>query len=181
MADKISRDDQASRDEAPKRGTLNHLRLTVSDIPRAEAFYDPILHLMGFQLVEKSDERLAWAMMTAAGNLQWTVVSLAHDSGARRAHDRYSPGLHHVAWNAQTRQDVDDMHALLVARGVEVLDAPVDYDYWCTGYYAVFFKDPDGLTRISQTHLGGVSSGADEPGCGSICVALRQSGPGLIV
>ena len=35
--------------------------------------------------------------------------------------------------------------------------------------------------RISQTHLGGVSSGADEPGCGSICVALRQSGPGLIV
>ena len=38
-----------------------------------------------------------------------------------------------------------------------------------------------GLTRISQTHLGGVSSGADEPGCGSICVALRQSGPGLIV
>ena len=37
------------------------------------------------------------------------------------------------------------------------------------------------LTRISQTHLGGVSSGADEPGCGSICVALRQSGPGLIV
>ena len=43
-------------------------------------------------------------------------------------------------------------------------------------------KSPlDGLARISQTHLGGVSSGADEPGCGSICVALRQSGPGLIV
>ena len=39
----------------------------------------------------------------------------------------------------------------------------------------------EGLARISQTHLGGVSSGADEPGCGSICVALRQSGPGLIV
>ena len=37
------------------------------------------------------------------------------------------------------------------------------------------------LARVSQTHLGGVSSGADEPGCGSICVALRQSGPGLIV
>ncbi len=24
------------------------------------------------------------------------------------AHDRYSPGLHHVAWSAQSRQDVDD-------------------------------------------------------------------------
>ena len=42
-------------------------------------------------------------------------------------------------------------------------------------------KDYRHLARISQTHLGGVSSGADEPGCGSICVALRQSGPGLIV
>ena len=37
------------------------------------------------------------------------------------------------------------------------------------------------LARISHTHLGGVSSGGDEPGCGSICVALRQSGLGLIV
>ena len=44
---------------------------------------------------------------------------------------------------------------------------------------AIFYFLP--LARISQTHLGGVSSGADEPGCGSICVALRQSGPGLIV
>ena len=44
------------------------------------------------------------------------------------------------------------------------------------GYFVVSL-----LARISQTHLGGVSSGADEPGCGSICVALRQSGPGLIV
>ena len=39
----------------------------------------------------------------------------------------------------------------------------------------------NGLARISHTHLGGVSSGGDEPGCGSICVALRQSGLGLIV
>ena len=48
-------------------------------------------------------------------------------------------------------------------------------------HYTQVFQRSGWLARISQTHLGGVSSGADEPGCGSICVALRQSGPGLIV
>ena len=34
-------------------GTLNHIRLTVTDIPRAEAFYDPLLGFMGYRLVEQ--------------------------------------------------------------------------------------------------------------------------------
>lgn len=152
MVDEIFPGARTSRDDAPKRGTLNHLRLTVSDIPRAEAFYDPILRLMGFRLAEKSDDRIAWGMMTAAGDLQWTVVSLAHRPTGDSPHDRYSPGFHHVAWNAQSRQEVNDMHALLVERAVEVLDAPADYDYWCTGYYAVFFKDPDGL-KLEYVHI----------------------------
>ena len=60
-------------------------------------------------------------------------------------HDRYSPGLHHVAWHAQSRADVDRLHALLVEIGATVLDAPADYPQYGDGYYAVFFADPDGL------------------------------------
>jgi glyoxylase I family protein len=45
-----------------KTGSMNHLRLTVGDIPRAEAFYDPLLRFMGYELVEKDEERLAWKM-----------------------------------------------------------------------------------------------------------------------
>jgi glyoxylase I family protein len=152
MVDPIFPGAPTAVDTAPKRGTLNHLRLTVSDIPRAEAFYAPILDHMGFTLAERSDTRIAWGMLTAAGDLQWTVVGLAQDRDGRPPHDRYAPGFHHVAWNAQSRQDVDDMHALLVDRGAEVLDPPAAYDYWCTGYYAVFFADPDGL-KLEYVHI----------------------------
>ncbi|SEO53738.1 Glyoxalase/Bleomycin resistance protein/Dioxygenase superfamily protein [Rhodospirillales bacterium URHD0017] len=62
-----------------------------------------------------------------------------------RAHDRYSCGLHHLAWVAQSRADVDRLHERLVAIGVTVLDAPADYPQYRDGCYALFFADPDGL------------------------------------
>jgi glyoxylase I family protein len=72
-------------------------------------------------------------------------VMKAEGAGRGRAHDRYSPGLHHVAWRAASREDVDWLHALLVAIGATVLDPPADYPAYGHGYYAVFFADPDGL------------------------------------
>jgi glyoxylase I family protein len=157
MTDPIYPGARSAVDTAPKRGTLNHLRLTVSDIPRAEAFYNPILRHMGFTLVERSDRRIAWGMLTAAGDLQWTVVGLAHNGDTASPHDRYTPGLHHVAWNAQSRQEVDDMYALLVANEAKVLDPPAAYDYWHTGYYAVFFADPDGM-KLEYVHIPAAGS-----------------------
>ena len=78
---------------ARRLGTMNHLRLTVSDIPRAEAFYAPILEFMGDRLVEKHDSRLAWSAASPFG-LQWLILTAAR---LNRDHDRYSPGLHHFA------------------------------------------------------------------------------------
>ena len=62
-----------------------------------------------------------------------------------RTHDRYSCGLHHLAWVAQSRDDVDRLHKLLVAMGATILDPPADYPQYRDGYYALFFADPDGL------------------------------------
>ena len=52
-----------------KTGGPNNGRFTVSDIPRAEAFYDPLLRFRGYELAEKSVDRLAWKMPSPAGNL----------------------------------------------------------------------------------------------------------------
>ena len=64
---------------------------------------------------------------------------------AGRGHDRYAPGLHHLAWIAESRKDVDELHALLTGIGAAVLDPPTDYPEYGAGYYAVMFADPDGL------------------------------------
>ena len=69
----------------------------------------------------------------------------AEGEGRSRRHDRSSPGLHHLAWNADSRQDVDAMHALLTRIGATVIDPPADYPQYGPGYYAVLFADPDGL------------------------------------
>ena len=134
-----------------KSGSTNHVRFPVSDIPRGEPFSDPLLRFMGSHLAEKSGERLAWKMPSPAGNRQWVILSAASEEGRRREHDRYSPGLHHFAWNAESREEVDRFHRLLLERGVEVLDPPAEYDYE-PGYYAVFFSDPDGL-KLELVHV----------------------------
>jgi len=58
-----------------------------------------------------------------------------------REHDRYSAGLHHLAWRAESRATVDDLHARLRELNIKVLDAPADYPQYGEGYYAVFFAD----------------------------------------
>ncbi|MGN8546558.1 hypothetical protein ACQPTN_17635 [Bradyrhizobium sp. 13971] len=51
---------------AERTGTINHLRLTVSDIARAKAFYHPVMERLGYLLVEESRTRLASASSGAA-------------------------------------------------------------------------------------------------------------------
>ena len=135
---------------ARRLGTMNHLRLTVSDIPRAEEFYTPILEFMGYRLVQKHDTRLAWSAASPFG-LQWIILTAAHTDRSNLSHDRYSPGLHHFAWNADSRAEVDALHRILIDRGITVLDPPAEYDYE-PGYYAVFFADPDGM-KLELVHV----------------------------
>ena len=153
MTDREQPDERVppAADVVSRIGSMNHIRLTVTDIAKARRFYDPLLGFMGYRLVEQSDSRLAWAAMTANGSLQWVILSLVNDAGAARAHDRYSPGLHHFGWNADSRDEVDRFHALLCATGATVLDAPADYSYE-PGYYAVFFADPDGI-KLEFVHV----------------------------
>lgn len=133
-----------------KLGSMNHLRLTVSEIPRAERFYSAVLGFLGYRLVERSPLRIAYAAPTPSGNLQWMIFSLVRKGSSTR-HDRYACGFHHLALNADTREQVDGLHQLLKRIGAQVLDPPADYDFE-PGYYAVFFLDPDGM-KLELVHV----------------------------
>ena len=134
-----------------RTGTINHLRLTVSDVARAKAFYDPVMARLGYRLVEESRTRLAWASWAPHGTLQWFIMSVSDPRSPNRSHDRYSPGFHHLAWNVTSRDEVDAFYEFLVARGVPILDPPAEYDYE-PGYYAFFFSDPDDL-KLEIMHV----------------------------
>jgi catechol 2,3-dioxygenase-like lactoylglutathione lyase family enzyme len=121
------------------KGRIHHIDLTVSDLARSTEFYARVLPLLGLRRADNVPE----GPIFAGDSFELGLVQAT--SSAKRAHDRYSPGLHHLAFAAPTKESVDAVHAQLVALGVRILDAPAVYERYAPGYYAVFFADPDGV------------------------------------
>ncbi len=130
--------------------SIDHIQITVKDIIVAEPFYERLLPLLGFQpdskgsavidehefhVVEWKHEKLCFAITSPR-------KAFANDQVNRRR-----PGaLHHLAFKAKSREAVDKFHAELLKIGATVVSPPRDYpEYTPAGYYAVFFKDPDGI------------------------------------
>lgn len=127
------------------RGAIHHIDLTVRDPQASRGFYDAVLGFMGYRIADEHARGIDWDREEPGGGFCSVGVMRAEGPNAGRAHDRYSPGLHHIAWTAESRADVEALHALLIEIGAEVLDPPADYPRYGEGYYAVFFADPDGL------------------------------------
>ena len=122
---------------ADAEGAIHHIDITVRELGRSTAFYDRLLPLLGFRRSTDAPEGPCWAGAGLEVGLQ------PARSGA--AHDRYAPGLHHLAFTASSRAAVDALHERLVRLGIAVLDPPAEYPHYGAGYYAVFFADPDGI------------------------------------
>ena len=118
-------------------GAIHHIDITVRDIDGSTVFYDQVLPLMGFRRTQDVSEGPIWAGAHLEIGLQSARSSVAHD--------RYSAGLHHLAFTAPSRTAVDSLHEKLLDLGISVLDAPAEYPEYAPGYYAVFFADPDGI------------------------------------
>lgn len=127
------------------RGFIHHLDLTVRDARASVAFYDAVLGFIGYRRCAEDESGFDWEHATSPDRLPTIGIKTALGPNAGRAHDRYSPGLHHIAWSAEARADVDALHHLLLDMKATVLDPPTDYPEYGKGYYAVMFADPDGL------------------------------------
>jgi glyoxylase I family protein len=128
------------------RGQMHHLDLTVQDLERSAPFYESVLGFMGYRRSKTGDGWIDWDLPTPDGSCCSIAIRRAQ---RERPHDRYTVGLHHFAWAAASRDDVDRLHAHLQKLGEKlggaILDAPADYPQYRAGYYALFFADPDGL------------------------------------
>lgn len=132
-------------------GAINHVALTVTDLQNAEAVLGPVLKFLGYEKSEALEGLSVWVSDTVG-----TAVNLwqAREDLQTHEHRRYAPGLHHLAFNATSRRQVDDLHELLKALNLKVLDVPAEYDY-APGYYAVFFEGPDGM-KFELAHIPGL-------------------------
>ena len=127
------------------RGSLSHVDLTVSDLQRSVDFYDRVLGRLGYRrLDEVSAGAPCWGISDPGGGFFTIALKPARPENMTARHDRYAPGLHHLAFHADSREDVNEFHGFLLDIGVTMLDPPAEYDY-TPGYYAVFFADPNGI------------------------------------
>jgi catechol 2,3-dioxygenase-like lactoylglutathione lyase family enzyme len=61
-------------------------------------------------------------------------------------HRRRPGALHHLAFKVESRADVDRLHKELLQIGATIVIPPREFpEYTPSGYYALFFKDPDGI------------------------------------
>jgi glyoxylase I family protein len=125
------------------RGTgVHHFDLVVSDLERSLAFYRALLEPLGYvrssDIVGERGERVVYLRGTA-------IVSVSlRQAQTPGTYDRYRVGIHHVAFEARSREIVDERLRWVRSQGLAIENDPQEYDYE-PGYYAGFFYDPDGI------------------------------------
>lgn len=135
------------------RGGFHHIDLNVTDLDAAKAVYGPVLSFLGYRCVRDDDEACEWDLAREDGGASLGLRA-CDPALAAHMHKRYAPGLHHIAWRAASRADVDRLHELLLDKNIRVLDAPAHYPQYSGDYYAVFFEDPDGM-KLEVVHAPG--------------------------
>ena len=125
---------------------IDHVDLVVGSLERSLPFYRDLLRPLGWR-----GEREVEGEQGETIHYFWGA-SLRGSLGLRErrsdAHpvpyDRYAIGVHHLAFGARSRRRVDERARWLRGHGAEIESGPEDYAY-SPGYYAVFFRDPDGI------------------------------------
>ena len=128
---------------------IDHIQITVKDLDVAEAFYDKFLPVLGFNLEHKSKGRVA--------EHEFDVVEYYHPDliigiNSPRSvfkdetiHRRKPGALHHLAFKAQSCEEVDRLYPKIKAVGAQIVDPPKYYPQHGEKYYALFFKDTEGI------------------------------------
>jgi catechol 2,3-dioxygenase-like lactoylglutathione lyase family enzyme len=125
---------------------LDHVYLTVSDLARAEAFYDLVmLGALGFR---KHSFTLCGDPHVHYFNRHFGVV--LRPARVALPHAPYAPGLHHLCLRVESVADVHAVAEQLQRSGVAATSARL-YPAYAADYVATFFTDPDGI-RLEVTN-----------------------------
>jgi catechol 2,3-dioxygenase-like lactoylglutathione lyase family enzyme len=136
-------------------GSINHVSITVSDLRKAMEFFGPFLRFLGYDVGEvMHDPRSGHDLAVSLNEANGTAFNVwqAEPGKAQHPFEVYEPGLHHVAFNVESHDQVDALHELVRAQGREILDGPGEFPFGPGGYYAFDFLGPDRL-KFEVVHM----------------------------
>ena len=129
---------------------VSHIEITVRDMEAAVPFYDKLLPLLGYSLAHRScavfETHDKHVVSYEHPRLGIAITSPRREFADEAVHRRRPGALHHLAFKVESRADVDRLHDELLKIGATVVIPPRAFpEYTPPGYYALFFKDPDGI------------------------------------
>lgn len=128
---------------------IDHIQITVKNLALAENFYDQFLPLIGFDPKRKVKAHIADhdfdVIEYAHPKLAFAITSPRQMFQDENVHRRKPGSLHHLAFKAESRAEVDQLYRSLLAMDATIVTPPKLYPEYSPDYYAVFFKDPDGI------------------------------------
>jgi catechol 2,3-dioxygenase-like lactoylglutathione lyase family enzyme len=122
-----------------RRVVIDHMTIGVRDLARSRDFYRAALAPLGFEDLGEADDGRSVAF--GPPGLDDFIISL-----------NYEPGTVHVAFAAETHEEVDAFHAAAIAAGGRDNGAPGPRLQYSAGYYGAFVLDPDGNNAEAVYH-----------------------------
>jgi catechol 2,3-dioxygenase-like lactoylglutathione lyase family enzyme len=113
-----------------RRVVIDHMTIGVSDLDASRRFYAQALEPLGFRALDSSDEEITFG----PDDLDDFTVSLKYEPG----------GQVHIAFAADSREQVDAFHAAALEAGGRDNGPPGPRAEYSDGYYGAFVLDPDG-------------------------------------
>lgn len=120
------------------KGLLHHVELYVSDLPTSITFWGWLLEELGYEPFQEWESGKSWKLGET-----YLVFVQADEAFLDIPYHRRRVGLNHLAFHADSRQQVDELTRKLEEKGVPIL-YPERHPYaGGENYYAVYFEDPD--------------------------------------
>jgi len=128
---------------------IDHIQITVKDLKIAEPFYDKLMPILGFDISRKIKGRVE--------KHEFDVVEYMHPlllfgiNSPREAfkddtiHRRKPGSLHHLAFKAESCEEVDALYLKIKEIGANIIEEPKFFPQHGENYYALFFKDLEGI------------------------------------
>ena len=118
---------------------FDHLGITIDDLPRSIAQFDPLMEALGFTRVD------------AEGGVSWNqegetelILFPAREAGTG-PHRHGRVGWQHLAFAVDSVAEVDRLHTIALEAGWSAVREPKKYPRFSERYYASFVEDDNGI------------------------------------
>ena len=126
--------------------TLDHLGITVDDVPRASDQLNPVLEALGYRRAHNAPDHAYWRQQ---GQPELLLYPAREQGTGPHVHGRV--GWQHLAFAVDSREEVERLHRIALDAGWTAVREPKEYPRFTERYYASFVEDDNGI-RIEVMH-----------------------------